>query len=99
MPIISADVIDKKIYRCTVTLGHGIIENIIISDDGLYSLYYIKEGRSLNKTGKILNVVQNKALPQNSYILFDWSDDNSNKRERVHFHQIQFIKDVTPNNA
>lgn len=99
MAIISAEAIDKKIYRCTMTLGHGIIENIIISDDGLYSLYYIKEGKSINRTGKILNIVQNNSIPQNSYILFDWSEDNSNKRERIHFYQIQFIKDVTPNNA
>lgn len=99
MPIISAETIDKKIYRVTVTLGHGMLENIIITDNGLYSIYYIRDGKSINRTGKIINVVNNSSIPQNSYVLFDWSEDNSNKRERIHFHQIQYLKDITPNDA
>ena len=99
MPIISADVIDKQVYRVTLTLGNGMIENLVITNDGLYDLYYIKDGRGINRTGRILNIVQNRAMPQNSYILFDWSEDNSNRRERIHFYQVQFIKDVTPNDA
>lgn len=99
MPIISASPIDKKIYRITITLGHGMIENVVISEDGLYDMYYIKDGKSVNHSGRILNVVQNKNMPQNSYVLFDWSEDNSNRRERIHFHQIQVIKDITPNDA
>lgn len=99
MPIVSAEVTEKKVYRITMTLGHGMMENIMVSDDGLYDIFYIKECKSINRTGRILNVVQNKAIPENSYILFDWSDDNSNRRERIYFYQIQFIKDITPNNA
>ena len=99
MPIISATVVDKKTYRITMTLGHGAMENIVVTDDGLYSIYYIHSGRSINHTGRIINVVQNNAMPQNSYILFDWSEDNSNRKERIYFHQIQFIKDITPNDA
>lgn len=76
MPIISAEVIDKKIHRITLSMGHGTMENIVISEDGLYSVYYIREGKSINNTGRIINVVQNRALPQNSYILFDHSEDN-----------------------
>lgn len=99
MPIISAEVIDSKKYRVTLTLGYNMMENVVITDDGLYSLYYIKDGKSINRTGRILNIVQNRAMPQNSYILFDWSDDNSNRKERIYFYQIQFLKDVTPNDA
>lgn len=99
MPIISAEVIDSKKYRVTLTLGYNMMENVVITDDGLYGLYYIKDGKSINRTGRILNVVQNKAMPQNSYILFDWSDDNSNRKERIYFYQIQFLKDITPNDA
>ena len=99
MPIISAEVIDSKKYRMTLTLGHGMMENVVITDDGLYSLYYIKDGKSINRNGRILNVVQNRAMPQNSYILFDWSDDNSNRKERIYFYQVQFLKDITPNDA
>lgn len=99
MPIISAEPIDKKIYRITVTLGHGAVDNIVVTDDGLYDVYYIKDCRGINRTGRIINVVQNKAMPQNSYILFDWSEDSSNKKERIYFYQIQYLKDVTPNNA
>ena len=99
MPIISVNPIDKKIYRVTVTLGHNMVENLVVSDDGLYSIFYIHNGMSHNHTGRILNVVQNNTMPQNSYVLFDWSADNHNRRERVYFHQIQNIKDVTPNDA
>lgn len=99
MPIVSVNPIDKKIYRVTVTLGHNMMENIVVSDDGLYSVFYIQNGTSHNHTGRILNVIQNNMMPQNSYILFDWSADNHNRRERIYFHQIQYIKDVTPNDA
>ena len=99
MPIISAEVLNKKTYRVTVTLGHGTVENVVITDDGLYSVYYIKNGKGINRTGKIINIVQNAAIPQNNYVLFDYSEDNSNKKERIYFHQIQFLKDITPNDA
>ena len=99
MPIISADVIDNKNYRVTVTLGHGALENIVITNTGLYSIFYIRNGKSFNFTGKIPNIVINRAIPQNSFVLFDHSEDNSNKKERITFSQIQYIKDVTPNDA
>lgn len=99
MPIISADVIDKKIYRITVTLGHGMVENIVVSDDGLYDIHYIKDCKSVNRTGRIVNVVQNRTMPNNSYILFDYSEDNSSRKERIYFYQVQVLRDITPNNA
>ena len=99
MPIISADVIDKKNYRITVAMGNCMVENVVITDDGLYCLHYIKDGKAINHTGRILNIVQNRNIPQNSYLLFDWSDDNSNRRERIYFYQVQVLKDVTPNDA
>lgn len=99
MPIISADVIDKKSYRITIAMGNCMVENVVITDDGLYSLHYIKDGKAVNHTGRILNVVQNRNIPQNSYLLFDWSDDNSNRRERIYFYQVQILQDVTPNDA
>jgi hypothetical protein len=99
MPIISINDLENKSYRVTVTMGGGIMENVVVTADGLYSLYYISNGKSLNRTGKIAGVIQNLAIPKNNYILFDWSEDNSNRRERIYFYQIQYIKDVTPNNA
>ena len=99
MPIISADPIDKKVYRITITLGHGMVENVVVTDDGLYEIYYIKDGKSANRSGRILNVVQNRNMPNNSYILFDSSTDRCNRRERIYFHQVQLLKDVTPNDA
>lgn len=99
MPIISADMVDKKVYRITVTLGHGMVDNVVVTSDGTYDVYYIKDCKGLSRTGRIVNVVQNRTIPQNSYILFDWSEDNSSKKERIYFHQIQYLKDVTPNNA
>lgn len=99
MPIISVTPVDKKIYRLTMSLGHCMMENIVVTDDGLYEIYYLKDGKYINRTGKILNIVQNTANPDNSYVLFDWSEDNSSKRERIHFYKIQTIKDITPNDA
>lgn len=99
MPIISANLIDKKIYRITITLGHGMIENVVVSDNGLYEIYYIKDGKNINRTGRILNVVQNHSMPNNSYILFDSSIDQCNRRERIYFNRVQLLKDITPNDA
>ena len=99
MPIMSAEPIEKNIYRVTINNGYGSLENIVVSSDGLYSIYFIKDGKCLNYTGRILNIVQNRACPKNSYILFDYSDDNSNRRERIHFYRVQSIKDITPNDA
>ena len=99
MPIISADSINKRVYRITITLGHGMVENVVITDDGLYEIYYIKDGKSINRTGKILNVVQNRNMSNNSYILFDSSTDQCSRRERIYFHQVQLLKDITPNDA
>lgn len=99
MPVISAEPIEKNVYRLTVNTGYGNLENITVSSDGLYSVYYIKDGKCVNATGRILNVVQNRARPQNSYILFDYSEDVSNKKEHIQFFKIQMIKDITPNNA
>ena len=99
MPIISADPIDKKIFRITLTTGYGEMQNIVVSADGLYSIYFIKDCKCINATGKILNVVQNRACPKNSYILFDYSEDNINRKERIMFYQVQSIKDITPNDA
>ena len=99
MPIISADIIDKKIYRLTITLGHGMVENVVISDDGLYDIHYIKDCKSVNRVGRITNVVQNRTYSNNSYILFDYSEDNSSRKERIYFYQVQVLRDITPNNA
>lgn len=99
MPIISCTPVDKKIYRVTISLGHCMMENLVITEDGVYEIYYIKDGKYINRTGRILNIVQNTSMPDNSYVLFDWSEDNSNKRERIHFYKIQTIKDITPNDA
>lgn len=99
MPIISAEPVEKNVFRLTVNTGYGSLENITVSSDGLYSVYFIKDGKCVNATGRIVNVVQNRARPQNSYILFDYSEDTSNKKEHIQFYKIQMIKDITPNNA
>lgn len=99
MPIISAEPMQNQIYRVSIMVYQGIIENLVITADGLYSVYYVKNSHIENHTGKILSVVQNRACPSKSYILLDCSDDKSGRRERILFYQIQTIKDVTPNNA
>lgn len=99
MPIISAESLKSQIYRVSLFVGNNVVENVVVSPDGLYNINYIKANRLFNKTGKIINIVQNKGCPQNSYILFDASEAMTNKRERILFHQVQTLKDVTPNDA
>ena len=99
MPIISAESLKSQIYRVSLFVGNNVVENVVVSPDGLYNINYIKANRLFNKTGKILNIVQNKGCPQNSYILFDASEAMTNKRERILFHQVQTLKDITPNDA
>lgn len=99
MPVISAEPIQAQIYRMSFMLCQGVIENVTVSPDGLYTIYYVKNGKMINATGRIINVINNRRAPDNSYILFDYSLDNSSRRERILFYQIQLIKDVTPNDA
>ena len=99
MPIIAAEPIQAQIYRLSYMICQGVIENVTITPDGLYTVYYVKCGKLVNATGKIINVIQNRRAPENSYILFDYSQDSSSRRERILFYQIQLIKDVTPNDA
>lgn len=99
MPIIGAESLKSQIYRVSLFVGNNVVENVVVSPDGLYNINYVKANRLFNKTGKILNIVQNKGCPQNSYILFDASETMSNKRERILFHQVQTLKDITPNDA
>ena len=99
MPIISAETIEKNEWRLVLNTGYGSMEKILVTSDGLYSIYFIKNGTCINAVGKIVSVNVNKANPRNSYITFDYSEDQSNKRERIQFFKIQNIKDITPNNA
>ena len=99
MPIISSKVIEKQNYRLTLAVGCNRMENIVITENGIYNIHYIKDGKNISKTGKIINIVENDKIPKNSYILFDWSENNSSHKERIHFYQVQIIKDMTPNDA
>ena len=102
MPIISASPIEKRIFRITMTYGQGIIENMVINDTGEYQIYYMKNCKSHNETGKIVNIVYNQNYTKNSYILFDYECDicsHKHAREKIFFHEIIFIKDVTPTDA
>jgi len=80
-------------------LGHGFVDNVVVTADGIYDIYYVKNGRMENHTGKIRSVVQDRCKPDKSYILFDCSNDLSGRKERVYFYQVQNLKDVTPNDA
>ena len=99
MPVIGAESIKTQIYRVSILVCHGVVENVIVSPDGLYAVNYIKSGKLYSRIGKILGVTQNHTNPKNSYILFDASEDMSAKRERIMFWQIQTIKDITPNDS
>lgn len=99
MPIVGSEAFQKNYHRLTITMGGGLVDNILISSDGLYSIYYVRNGQYVNGTGRIPKVVTDYRCPQNSYILFDYSSDQSARRERIFFYQVQMIKDITPNNA
>ena len=99
MPIIGAEPLQKTYYRLAVSMGGGFTDNVIITPDGLYTVYYIRNGHYYSADGRIPRVVVDYRVPQNSYILFDYSSDRSAKREKIFFFQVQFIKDITPNDA
>lgn len=99
MSVISAEPIDKAIYRVTMSAGCSQLKNLVVSADGLYIVYYIKDGICINKSGRIVNIVQNRACPQNSYLLFDCSEDNRTQKERIAFCKVQDIVDITPNDS
>lgn len=99
MPVISAEPVQTNCYRVSFMVCNGLIENVIVTPDGLYSLSYIKNCQMVTNTGRILNIAQNRASPNKSYFLFDCSKDMSSKKERVYFFQIQYIKDITENDA
>lgn len=99
MPIIGSEVLQKNYYRLSISMGGGLTDNVLVSKDGLYSVYYIRNGQYINETGRIPQVVVDYRHPQNSYLLLDYSHDRSSQRERIYFYQVQMIKDITPNNA
>lgn len=99
MSILSVTPVEKTSYKMNISTGYGDVHTVIIDKDGLYVVYYIKEGKSINRTGRIINVAQNSAIPSQSYILFDTSENNSGIKERIHFCQIKNIQDITEKNA
>lgn len=99
MPIVSAEAIQTQIYRISCMVTPDIMENVVISPDGLYNIHYVKNGKMETHNGRIVNVCQNRAKPNTSYILFDRACDHSAKRERIFFYQIHMIRDITPNDA
>lgn len=99
MGILSVAPVEKKIYKVDLINQNNTVTTITVSDDGLYIVYYIKEGKTVNRIGRITNIISNSSQPMKSYILFDMSDDNSSSKERIHFCQIQTIIDISENNA
>lgn len=98
MPIISVNKIDLTNYRISIVDDDNNIKNVVITNDGIYDIIYMRNGSTINYSGRIIGI-HNDANPRNSYILFDRSKDNSNRKERIYFYQIKLIRDVTPNNA
>lgn len=98
MPIISCDVSNHKVYSISLRYDNGIIEKVLVTNDGLYSVCYNNGTRIVTQSGRIFGVVQTKS-DRDSYILFDTSEDNLNRKERIYFDQIKSIKDITPIDA
>lgn len=99
MPVICSEAIEKTVFRLTLAYGKGIVENVTVSASGEYFVSYINYGRVVDGTGKISKVIYNKNNIGTSYILFDKNCERDPKREKILFNQIQYIKDITPNNA
>lgn len=100
MGILSVECFQDMSYQLAISSGcGGDIHTVKVDRNGLYIVYYLKEGKIINRTGRIINVIQNTAFPMKSYILFDISDNDIGIRERIHFCQIQNIQDITEKNA
>lgn len=95
MIILSCDASDDKIYTLTMKLDSGIIEKVSFIKDGLYSICYASGKDLVARNGRVLKVVYSNSN-RDRYILFDSSEDNMNRRERIYFNQIKSIKDITP---
>lgn len=98
MPIVSYKNNSNTEYTLGMMTESGL-ENIIIASDGFYSVYYTFNAQKVSRTGKILHVCINESNRDKSYILLDCSEDNFNRRERIYFEQIYYIRDLTPNDA
>lgn len=98
MLILSCNISDDKIYTLSMKLDNGLIEKVSIMKDGLYSVCYVDCKHMITRNGKILKVAFSNC-DRDRYILFDSSEDNMNRRERIYFDQIKFIKDITPIDA
>lgn len=98
MPIVSYKNNSNTEYTLGIMTESGL-ENVIIASDGFYSVYYIFNAQKISRTGKILHVFINESNRDKSYILLDWSEDNFNRKERIYFDQIYYIRDLTPNDA
>lgn len=100
MAIMSCSSVDNKKYNLVQTSNDGFNtpENVTITSDGLYSVYYNSNGRKLLVSGRIKDVYIGSNA-NNSYIMVDNSEDNSNRKERIYFTNITYIKDITPNDA
>ena len=95
MLILSCNVSDDKIYTLSMKLDNGIIEKVSFIRDGLYSICYVSGKHMITRNGKVLKVVYSNC-DRDRYIVFDSSEDNMNRRERIYFDQIKAIKDITP---
>ena len=95
MLVLSCNVSDDKVYTSSMKLDNGIIEKVSIMKDGLYSVCYTDCKQMITRNGRILKVVYSNC-DRDRYILFDSSEDNMNRRERIYFNQIKAIKDITP---
>lgn len=95
MIILSCNVSDDKIYTLSMKLDNGTIEKVSFIRDGLYSICYVSGKNLITRNGRVLKVAYSNS-DRDRYILFDSSEDNMNRRERIYFDQIKAIKDITP---
>ena len=99
MPIVGVKPIDKTLYQFHINSGYNKFIDVTVSSNGTYNVYYIKDGTYISNIGKIVKVVIDSVHGANSYLILDYSFDNSHKKERINLYKIQNIVDVTPSNS
>lgn len=99
MPIVGVKPIDKTLYQFHINSGYNKFIDVTVSSNGTYNVYYIKDGTYISNIGKIIKVVIDSVHGANSYLILDYSFDNSHKKERINLYKIQNIVDVTPSNS
>ena len=76
MPIVSCKGTDNKKYTFVVASPDGItVEEVGVTSNGIYTVYYMQNGRSVSVSGSIKDVYISDKV-SNSYLTIFWCNNS-----------------------